>query len=385
MERFLCDEMLARLCRYLRAAGYDAALATNGSPDHALLRQCREEARRFLTLDRRIPEHKAAAGIVVILPNDQLDEQAQVLTRAFGLDWLARAFTPLSCRQHCAAASGRRRARTDLVVARNAEEPVAAFRAAVASTGAGRIIGACASACRRGSGSASPACAEEPFRPLLFVCESRQLIEGESDHQYSGPSVERDERRIAQAWTDASRQRAQQNPPQAGAEEHAEHRSRQRSRGRARRSDRDRRRARGRKDWSSDWQGSARACRRRPAPIRLASITAAAGRGRARNMRTPSQTRKRLAPNMNPAPMCDQEIGHEGEAERGHRAVDRVRPRRAEPRSEAGPEAIGERAPETEHPDRADGCGHDDTDHGTLEKEFGACSRRNTAAPADRS
>lgn len=93
MERFLCDEMLARLCRYLRAAGYDAALATNGSPDHTLLRQCRDEARRFLTLDRRIPEHKAAAGIVVILPNDQLDEQAQVLTRAFGLDWLARAFT----------------------------------------------------------------------------------------------------------------------------------------------------------------------------------------------------------------------------------------------------------------------------------------------------
>jgi uncharacterized protein with PIN domain len=28
--RFLCDEMLGRLCRYLRAAGYDALLANNG-------------------------------------------------------------------------------------------------------------------------------------------------------------------------------------------------------------------------------------------------------------------------------------------------------------------------------------------------------------------
>lgn len=93
MERFLCDEMLARLCRYLRAGGYDATLARDGSPDRTLLRQCQEEARRFLTLDRRIHEHKAAAGVLVLLPTARLDEQAQILTRAFGLDWLARAFT----------------------------------------------------------------------------------------------------------------------------------------------------------------------------------------------------------------------------------------------------------------------------------------------------
>ena len=54
MERFLCDEMLARLCRYLRAAGYDAALASDGIRDRVLLQQCQAEARRFLTLDRRI-------------------------------------------------------------------------------------------------------------------------------------------------------------------------------------------------------------------------------------------------------------------------------------------------------------------------------------------
>jgi len=93
MERFLCDEMLARLCRYLRAAGYDAALARDGVRDRDLLRQCQEEARRFLTLDRRIHEHKAALGMVVVLNTSRLEEQAQILASAFGLDWLARAFT----------------------------------------------------------------------------------------------------------------------------------------------------------------------------------------------------------------------------------------------------------------------------------------------------
>jgi len=42
--RFLCDEMLGRLCRYLRAAGYDALLANNGRSDRELLRQCHEQA-----------------------------------------------------------------------------------------------------------------------------------------------------------------------------------------------------------------------------------------------------------------------------------------------------------------------------------------------------
>ena len=93
MQRFLCDEMLGQLCRYLRAAGYDAALASDGMRDRVLLQQCQVEDRRFLTLDRRIHEHKAAAGVAVILPSPHLEEQAQTLASVFGLDWLSRAFT----------------------------------------------------------------------------------------------------------------------------------------------------------------------------------------------------------------------------------------------------------------------------------------------------
>jgi len=36
LPRLLCDEMLGRLCRYMRAAGYDALLANGGrSPRRA--------------------------------------------------------------------------------------------------------------------------------------------------------------------------------------------------------------------------------------------------------------------------------------------------------------------------------------------------------------
>src|SRR3989304_6170142 len=68
IPRFLCDEMLGRLCRYLRAAGYDALLANGDRSDGELLRQCREEGRYFLTQDQLVHEHKAARGVGLLLP-----------------------------------------------------------------------------------------------------------------------------------------------------------------------------------------------------------------------------------------------------------------------------------------------------------------------------
>lgn len=91
--RFLCDEMLGRLCRYLRAAGYDALLANGGRGDGELLRQCREEGRYFLTQDQLIREHKAAHDVALLLPQGDLDRLAAAVGAHFELDWLAHAFT----------------------------------------------------------------------------------------------------------------------------------------------------------------------------------------------------------------------------------------------------------------------------------------------------
>lgn len=91
--RFLCDEMLGHLCRYLRAAGYDTLFTNNGYPDRDLLRQCRDEGRHLLTQDLLIREHKAAQGIALILPQGDVDQLALLLGAHYKLDWLSHAFT----------------------------------------------------------------------------------------------------------------------------------------------------------------------------------------------------------------------------------------------------------------------------------------------------
>jgi len=93
MPRFLCDEMLGHLCRYLRAAGYDTLLADNGARDAELLQLCRTEQRHFLTQDTLVHEHKAARDIALILPHAPLDRLAALVAARYHLDWTAHAFT----------------------------------------------------------------------------------------------------------------------------------------------------------------------------------------------------------------------------------------------------------------------------------------------------
>jgi uncharacterized protein len=91
--RFLCDEMLGRLARYLRAAGYDTTLAAGGTADRDLLAAARRERRTFVTCDREIALHKASVDLALILPRGTIDELAAALAAHVALDWLHRPFT----------------------------------------------------------------------------------------------------------------------------------------------------------------------------------------------------------------------------------------------------------------------------------------------------
>lgn len=91
--RLLCDEMLARLGRWLRAAGYDTLIARPGSDDLRLLDMATADGRILLTRDRGLAAHAGGERRVVVLASDGVEAQAKELARRLAIDWLSRPFT----------------------------------------------------------------------------------------------------------------------------------------------------------------------------------------------------------------------------------------------------------------------------------------------------
>jgi hypothetical protein len=85
--------MLLRLGRWLRAAGYDTAIAGGGSDDAALIARCRGEGRTLVTRDGHLAARAAGRVAVVRLAEDGLGHQARALKEALGIDWLLAPFT----------------------------------------------------------------------------------------------------------------------------------------------------------------------------------------------------------------------------------------------------------------------------------------------------
>jgi len=90
--RLLCDEMLKGIGRWLRAAGYDTAIAQDGVADDDLLAQARAKNRVLLTSDRTLAG-RSAAGAVVLLATGSLDEAAAALRERLAIDWLHAPFS----------------------------------------------------------------------------------------------------------------------------------------------------------------------------------------------------------------------------------------------------------------------------------------------------
>lgn len=92
-SRFLCDEMLVRLGRWVRSAGYDTLIAPPGTADRQLLATALAEDRLVITCDRALAERRGARERVVVLAATHVAAQARELARRCGLDWLHRPFS----------------------------------------------------------------------------------------------------------------------------------------------------------------------------------------------------------------------------------------------------------------------------------------------------
>jgi uncharacterized protein with PIN domain len=82
--RFLADEMLGALARWLRIVGYDTEYARDMA-DREVLELARTEERILLTRDRQLAERAGADGLYVV--SGDLEEQLGQVTTAFHLDF----------------------------------------------------------------------------------------------------------------------------------------------------------------------------------------------------------------------------------------------------------------------------------------------------------
>jgi uncharacterized protein len=86
VPRFLCDEMLHGLGRWLRAAGYDTVIV-DGLPNRALAARCAEEGRILLTKDRDLATTAAETASVLLVAGNGIDKAARTLSEALDIDW----------------------------------------------------------------------------------------------------------------------------------------------------------------------------------------------------------------------------------------------------------------------------------------------------------
>lgn len=91
--KFLCDQMLAGLGRWLRAAGYDTEIVETPIEDGKILESALREKRLLLTRDQHFTEMQAAEKTVIFLTGNSVEECILELNRLLKVDWLLDPFS----------------------------------------------------------------------------------------------------------------------------------------------------------------------------------------------------------------------------------------------------------------------------------------------------
>lgn len=91
--KLYCDEMLIRLGRWLRAAGYDTKIASSTLADRQILDEAIEQQRILITRDRKLAEFREAANTVVLLDCNTLESCIEETSRRLHIDWLKKPFS----------------------------------------------------------------------------------------------------------------------------------------------------------------------------------------------------------------------------------------------------------------------------------------------------
>jgi len=90
--KFLCDQMLEDLAKWLRTAGYDTKISGPKESDQEIFDCAMKEERILLTCDRDFLEKKENKSIVFLSGND-LQEYVKQLNLKLKINWLLRPFS----------------------------------------------------------------------------------------------------------------------------------------------------------------------------------------------------------------------------------------------------------------------------------------------------
>jgi uncharacterized protein len=91
--KLLCDQMLMRLGRWLRAAGYDTAIVEKSCSDNEIWDWAVAEGRLLLTRDRHFLERDPAGKIVIWFKSNLLQDCVRELNQKLALNWLQKPFS----------------------------------------------------------------------------------------------------------------------------------------------------------------------------------------------------------------------------------------------------------------------------------------------------
>jgi uncharacterized protein with PIN domain len=92
--KFLCDQMLSRLGKWLRIAGYDTSIVEEeGLSDLNVLDQALSENRLLITRDRHFLQMKKAAPILIYLRSNDFLSCREELNHHIPIDWLYAPFS----------------------------------------------------------------------------------------------------------------------------------------------------------------------------------------------------------------------------------------------------------------------------------------------------
>lgn len=91
--KFLCDHMLIRLGKWLRAAGHDTLIICQSISDREVLSIAIATGRLLVTRDRHFLNMKAANHHLLYLKSNALDDCMHELNQKMDIDWLLAPFT----------------------------------------------------------------------------------------------------------------------------------------------------------------------------------------------------------------------------------------------------------------------------------------------------